>query len=260
VVHWSEPKNERLRNVRVGTTRNLPRLPTYATRLAQTDSAHDLHCKIPSRVLLVGQLESCALHAPFDTGYIVDQAETACRAIEKFADLIILIWLNRNNYERRVRAVPPSELQTSLREACCFTITRRSNKVSQLRLCRAVYLFNLLALPTLTSDQHLRQPCMLDYIQGQETEIYLAYFQRWQDGDYGIMVDNSSRTCPRSSSSGPCTIWSMRRRCRRQRAKQAPHGVMVRALFASADGARAWGRQLVARMSTASPEDAISRP
>ena len=34
-----------------------------------------------------------------------DQAETVSRRIEKFADLMQSIWVSRNDYERRVRAV-----------------------------------------------------------------------------------------------------------------------------------------------------------
>jgi len=34
-----------------------------------------------------------------------DQAETVSRRIEKFADLMRSIWVSRNDYERRVRAV-----------------------------------------------------------------------------------------------------------------------------------------------------------
>lgn len=35
----------------------------------------------------------------------VDQAETVSRRIDKFADLMRSIWVSRNDYERRVRAV-----------------------------------------------------------------------------------------------------------------------------------------------------------
>jgi len=35
----------------------------------------------------------------------IDQAETVSRRIEKFADLMQSIWVSRNDYERRVRAV-----------------------------------------------------------------------------------------------------------------------------------------------------------
>ena len=34
-----------------------------------------------------------------------DQAETVSRRIDKFADLMQTIWVSRNDYERRVRAV-----------------------------------------------------------------------------------------------------------------------------------------------------------
>lgn len=34
-----------------------------------------------------------------------DQAETVSRRIEKFAELMQSIWVSRNDYERRVRAV-----------------------------------------------------------------------------------------------------------------------------------------------------------
>jgi hypothetical protein len=34
-----------------------------------------------------------------------DQAETVSRRIDKFADLMRSIWVSRNDYERRVRAV-----------------------------------------------------------------------------------------------------------------------------------------------------------
>jgi hypothetical protein len=37
--------------------------------------------------------------------YSTDQAETVSRRIEKFADLMQSIWVSRNDYERRVRAV-----------------------------------------------------------------------------------------------------------------------------------------------------------
>lgn len=34
-----------------------------------------------------------------------DQAETVSRRLEKFAELMQSIWLSRNDYERRIRAV-----------------------------------------------------------------------------------------------------------------------------------------------------------
>lgn len=34
-----------------------------------------------------------------------DQAETVSRRIDKFADLMQSIWVSKNDYERRVRAV-----------------------------------------------------------------------------------------------------------------------------------------------------------
>jgi hypothetical protein len=39
------------------------------------------------------------------TSHSIDQAETVSRRIEKFADLMQSIWVSRNDYERRVRAV-----------------------------------------------------------------------------------------------------------------------------------------------------------
>ena len=39
-----------------------------------------------------------------------DQAETVSRRIEKFADLMQSIWVSRNDYERRVRAVRDKHL------------------------------------------------------------------------------------------------------------------------------------------------------
>ena len=38
---------------------------------------------------------------------IPDQAETVSRRLEKFAELMQSIWVSRNDYERRVRAVCP---------------------------------------------------------------------------------------------------------------------------------------------------------
>lgn len=35
----------------------------------------------------------------------LDQAETVSRRVEKFADLMQSVWLSKNDYERRVRAV-----------------------------------------------------------------------------------------------------------------------------------------------------------
>lgn len=36
---------------------------------------------------------------------LIDQAETVSRRAEKFAELMQSVWLSRNDYERRVRAV-----------------------------------------------------------------------------------------------------------------------------------------------------------
>ena len=35
----------------------------------------------------------------------IDQAETVARRVEKFAELMQSVWLSKNDYERRVRAV-----------------------------------------------------------------------------------------------------------------------------------------------------------
>lgn len=40
----------------------------------------------------------------------IDQAETVSRRIEKFAELMRSIWVSRNDYERRVRAVRDKSL------------------------------------------------------------------------------------------------------------------------------------------------------
>jgi hypothetical protein len=49
------------------------------------------------------------LFYPCNTNLLIpistDQAETVSRRIEKFADLMQSIWVSRNDYERRVRAV-----------------------------------------------------------------------------------------------------------------------------------------------------------
>jgi len=37
----------------------------------------------------------------------VDQAQTVSRRVEKFAELMRSVWVSRNDYERRVRAVRP---------------------------------------------------------------------------------------------------------------------------------------------------------
>jgi len=42
-----------------------------------------------------------------------DQAETVSRRIEKFADLMQSIWVSRNDYERRVRAVSDKDFLSS---------------------------------------------------------------------------------------------------------------------------------------------------
>jgi hypothetical protein len=52
-----------------------------------------------------------------------DQAETVTRRIEKFADLMQSIWVSRNDYERRVRAV---------RDKHSYSIAERKVTVSQL--------------------------------------------------------------------------------------------------------------------------------
>lgn len=39
------------------------------------------------------------------TAPTTDQAETVSRRVDKFADLMQSIWVSRNDYERRVRAV-----------------------------------------------------------------------------------------------------------------------------------------------------------
>lgn len=38
-------------------------------------------------------------------GSPLDQAETVSRRVEKFAELMHSVWLSKNDYERRVRAV-----------------------------------------------------------------------------------------------------------------------------------------------------------
>lgn len=49
--------------------------------------------------------------AIIDISYVqTDQAETVSRRIEKFADLMQSIWVSRNDYERRVRAVRDKHL------------------------------------------------------------------------------------------------------------------------------------------------------
>jgi hypothetical protein len=50
-----------------------------------------------------------------------DQAETVSRRIEKFADLMQSIWVSRNDYERRVRAVSDKGFSTkSLGESVTY--------------------------------------------------------------------------------------------------------------------------------------------
>ena len=41
-----------------------------------------------------------------------DQAETVSRRVEKFAELMQSVWLSKNDYERRVRAVRPLILRS----------------------------------------------------------------------------------------------------------------------------------------------------
>ena len=42
----------------------------------------------------------------FYTNYwLIDQAETVSRRVEKFAELMQSVWLSRNDYERRAKAV-----------------------------------------------------------------------------------------------------------------------------------------------------------
>jgi hypothetical protein len=36
-----------------------------------------------------------------------DQAETVSRRVEKFAELMQSVWISKNDYERRIRAVSP---------------------------------------------------------------------------------------------------------------------------------------------------------
>lgn len=38
----------------------------------------------------------------------VDQAETVSRRVEKFAELMQSVWMSKNDYERRIRAVSPN--------------------------------------------------------------------------------------------------------------------------------------------------------
>ena len=45
---------------------------------------------------------------------ILDQAETVSRRVEKFAELMQSVWLSKNDYERRVRAVCPPSLSFDL--------------------------------------------------------------------------------------------------------------------------------------------------
>ena len=45
---------------------------------------------------------------------ISDQAETVSRRVEKFAELMQSVWLSKNDYERRVRAVCPPSLSFDL--------------------------------------------------------------------------------------------------------------------------------------------------
>ena len=39
--------------------------------------------------------------------HLIDQAQTVSRRVEKFAELMQSVWVSRNDYERRVRAVCP---------------------------------------------------------------------------------------------------------------------------------------------------------
>jgi hypothetical protein len=41
------------------------------------------------------------------TEHFIDQAQTVSRRVEKFAELMQSVWVSRNDYERRVRAVCP---------------------------------------------------------------------------------------------------------------------------------------------------------
>ena len=63
------------------------------------------------------------LHDFFNVRYVLilcifliisDQAETVSRRVEKFAELMQSVWLSKNDYERRVRAVCPPSLSFDL--------------------------------------------------------------------------------------------------------------------------------------------------
>ena len=42
--------------------------------------------------------------------FTTDQAETVSRRVEKFAELMQSVWMSKNDYERRIRAVSPLQV------------------------------------------------------------------------------------------------------------------------------------------------------
>ena len=53
----------------------------------------------------MGELVVFHLHCHVSRTLYADQAETVSRRVEKFAELMQSVWLSKNDYERRVRAV-----------------------------------------------------------------------------------------------------------------------------------------------------------
>ena len=53
----------------------------------------------------MGQCFASSIRLSLTNRYVIDQAETVSRRVEKFAELMQSVWLSRNDYERRVKAL-----------------------------------------------------------------------------------------------------------------------------------------------------------
>jgi hypothetical protein len=59
----------------------------------------------------MGKSLSTTVYGPLSHSlWLLDQAETVSRRVEKFADLMQSVWISRNDYERRVKVVSISRL------------------------------------------------------------------------------------------------------------------------------------------------------
>ena len=55
----------------------------------------------------MGACDDNFLYCKIVPEHSTDQAQTVSRRVEKFAELMQSVWVSRNDYERRVRAVCP---------------------------------------------------------------------------------------------------------------------------------------------------------